>query len=284
MIIGTKRKQVINNIKNNLVHQRLNAKAELHDPVLNKEQSQKIIEKFWQNKQKLSHQFLNKIINSLLAIITPLLTKHDQICENDSLKYLSSAFISCNHYNQLDILPINKLARKYHRRLYFIVEDNNLMMYFPINLLVRNADSIPITNSPQYLGRILPLHLKKIFAKSNWILIYPEQELWFNYRKPRPLQHGVYYYAAKLQIPIISCFAEIQERPQTEWFHRDFHKTKIVLHVLPVIKSDPKLSIRENELRMCKLDYQQKVAAYEKAYHRKLTYHFEDEDIAGLKK
>lgn len=284
MIIARKRKQVVKQIKRNILRQKYNAKAELNDPILSEEEKNRIVNKFWQNKQKLNHHVLNLIINSLFNVITPLLTIHDEVAEENSIKNLPSAFVTFNHYNQLDVLPIKKLAMKHHKRLYFMVEDTNLKMHFPINLIIRNADSIPITNGLNYLGRSLPQHLKTIFDKQNWVLVYPEQELWFNYRKPRPLQRGAYYYAAKLNIPIISCFAEIRERSQSEWFHRDFYKTKIILHILPTIYPDPNLSVNENANRMCKIDYQQKVAAYEKVYHQKLNYDFSSQDIAGLKK
>lgn len=256
----------------------------MHDPVLTEKERDRIVQKFWQNKHKLTYHVLNIVINSLFGVITPLSTIHDEIDEKSSIQDLPAAFITCNHYNQLDVLPIKKLAMRHHKHLYFMVEATNLKMHFPINIIVRNADSIPLMSSLNYLGRCLPDHLKNIFRKQNWVLVYPEQELWFNYRKPRPLQRGAYYYAAKLQIPIISCFAEIRERPQSEWFHRDFYKTKIILHILPTIYPDPKLSVNENTTKMCKIDYQQKVAAYEKAYHQKLTYHFSPEDIAGFKK
>ncbi len=44
---------------------------------------------------------------------------------------------------------------------------------------------------------------------------------------------------------------------------------------------DPEKSVKENSREMMKKDYQQKVAAYELAYGRKLTYDFEADDIAG---
>ena len=48
---------------------------------------------------------------------------------------------------------------------------------------MRNIDSIPVTASIEYLGRDFPRHLERILIRNNWIVIYPEQELWQNYRK-----------------------------------------------------------------------------------------------------
>lgn len=69
---------------------------------------------------------------------------------------------------------------------------------------MRNIDSIPVTASFRYLRSELPKHLNKIFSKKNhWVVVYPEQELWLNYRKPCSLQKDPYYYAAKMNVPII---------------------------------------------------------------------------------
>ena len=63
--------------------------------------------------------------------------------------------------------------------------------------------------------------------------------------------------------------------------NNEFYKVKYVLHVLPPIYPDPKLSPKENSLIMMEKDYNQKKEAYEKAYGKKLDYTFEADDIAG---
>lgn len=112
-------------------------------------------------------------------------------------------------------------------------------------------------------------------------MIYPEQEMWFNYRKPRPVKRGAYYYAAKANVPIISCFTEIIDQPKPEKNNDEFYQTKYRLHVLPLIWPDSKLSVNENAKMMMEKDYAQKKAAYEAAYQKKLSYDFEPHDIAG---
>ena len=66
--------------------------------------------------------------------------------------------------------------------------------------------------------------------------------------------------------------------------HPEFNKTRWILHVLPTIYPNPKLSIAKNAQKMREIDYQQKKQAYEKAYHKKLNYKFTDWDIAGYNK
>ncbi|QLL67380.1 1-acyl-sn-glycerol-3-phosphate acyltransferase [Lactobacillus johnsonii] len=284
MIIGKNRRQVILNIKKSVKEKNFNAKVEPNDPILGKKERLNLVKNFWANHDKLFSRIINLIARGILNVGTPILTFNTKIDNSTSLKNLSSAIVTCNHYNQFDCLPLKRLAMKYHKRLYFVIEDTNLKLPSWIGFLMRNIDSIPVTASIEYLGRDFPRHLERILIRNNWIVIYPEQELWQNYRKPRPLQKGAYYYAAKMNVPIISCFVEIKDTKKREILHPEFNKTHWILHVLPTIYPNPKLSTSENAQKMQEIDYQQKKQAYEKAYHKKLNYKFTDWDIAGYNK
>ena len=285
MIIVKKRQEVIFNIKRCVKEKKFNAKVEPDDPVLSKKDCLKLVEKFWANHNSPFSKAINILARGILNVGTPLLTLNTKIDNPKSLGKISSAIITCNHYNQFDCLPLKRLAMKYHKRLYFVIEDTNLKLPNWIGFLMRNIDSIPVTASFRYLGRELPKYLNKFFSKKNhWVVVYPEQELWLNYRKPRPLQKGPYYYAAKMNVPIISCFVEIKDTNKQEKLHPEFNKTRWILHVLPTIYPDPKLSLAQNIEKMRKVDYLQKKAAYEKYYGKKLDYTFTDWEIAGYKK
>lgn len=88
-----------------------------------------------------------------------------------------------------------------------------------------------------------------------------------------------YYYASKFSVPVIPCFIEIQETKEKET--DDFYKVEYTLHVLDPIYPDEEKSVKENTTIMMQKDYEQKKQAYEKIYHKKLTYNFEYSDIAG---
>lgn len=75
--------------------------------------------------------------------------------------------------------------------------------------------------------------LTKSLKEKQLVLIYPEQEMWFNYRKPRPCKSGAYVFAARNKVPIISCFVEIREKEKLE--NGQFHQTQYILHVLDPI-------------------------------------------------
>ena len=282
MIFGFHRRQIINNIKKNVAKKQFDAKAELHDPVLNNKETNKIVSKYWQYTRTISYRLFNPLVRVVFNIASQILTERCSIDGIENLPDSPTAFITGNHYNQFDVLLIGKLALKKRQRLFIVVEASNLAMPHLIGWTVRNFDSLPIDHDFHYLSRIFPKKLAQVLSKPGWILIYPEEELWFNYRKPRPLKKGAYYYAAKFNQTIISTFTEIQATSKRELFQRDFYKTKKILHILPTIYPNPDLKIRENMQRMAEIDYRQKKAAYEKYYQRKLTTDFSYEDIAGF--
>ncbi|MDO4376373.1 MAG: 1-acyl-sn-glycerol-3-phosphate acyltransferase, partial [bacterium] len=55
-------------------------------------------------------------------------------------------------------------------------------------------------------------------------------------------------------------------------------------HVLKPIYQDANKTVKQNSKDMAETDYNQKKECYEKVYHKKLTYDFSYDDIAGLKK
>ena len=147
--------------------------------------------------------------------------------------------------------------------------------------LMNYVGTIPLVQSPSYIANEFPKHLSQALDQNNWVLIYPEQEMWWNYRKPRKLQRGAYYFAAKQNVPVISTFVEIKDLPKVEKKDANFYETKYIVHVLAPIYPDVSLSANENAHHMMEQDYKQKVAAYEKIYGKKLNYDFLDWDIAG---
>lgn len=120
------------------------------------------------------------------------------------------AIVTSNHFDQLDALTINCLAKKMHRNLSIVIEDTNLMLPGFFKYLMNYIGTIPLVNSANYIGNDFFDHLHTALDQEKWVLIYPEQEMWWNYRKPRKLQRGAYYFAAKQNVPIISIFVEIR--------------------------------------------------------------------------
>ena len=67
----------------------------------------------------------------------------------------------------------------------------------------------------------------EIIKEGGLVLIYPEQEMWFNYKKPREFRIGAYHYAAEFGVPIIPCFAEMIDTAKEERMDGDPNQMNI---------------------------------------------------------
>ena len=97
------------------------------------------------------------------------------------------------------------------------------------------------------------------------MLIYPEQAMWWNYRKPRPHKPGAYFYAAKNHVPVIPLFVTMTDQTgRTDG--AGFPKQAYTVHILPPIYPDPARSLRENERAMQEKNEQLCREVYERVY------------------
>ena len=180
-------------------------------------------------------------------------------------------------------MPIRYLIKKrYQKNLYIVIQDTNLAMPGFLGYLMNSLNTIPLLKSPNYMISTFKPTLKKILHENNYVLIYPEEEMWFNYRKIRPLKRGAYQYAAVLNVPVISCFTKIEDTDIPD--NDEFNKTLYELNVLGVLYPDKDVSPRTNSINMLNQDYSWKKTAYEKLYNEKLDYTFNVKDIAGWRK
>ena len=284
MSIGDNRKAVIENIKLCAESGEFHNKVELNDPVLTAEQSKKITENYIENRKQPAFKAKTALGVTLAKSAAKIVNKNTVITGLEKIpENLGGCLITSNHFSPLENTVIryltNTLGRK---RLGIISQTSNFAMTGIVGFLMNYADTIPISSEPHYLAKDFPAILKeRLIDKKDAVLLYPEQEMWFNYRKPRPPKNGAYFYAAKLNVPIVSCFVEIIDLNKDD--NSEFKKVKYVLHILDVLYPDKNKTVRENTDYLALTDYSLKKACYERVYGKKLTYRFEDGDIAGWK-
>lgn len=283
MIIGGDRAAVIENIRAAAEAGDFYKKAELNDPVLSKAEEAELTESYLLSRSTAAYRFKSFCARRIADTAMRLVNKSTVIIGAEKTEPLKSrgAIITSNHFSPFENTVIRKLVKEHMGgRLDIVSQAENFKMKGIIGFLMNYADTVPLSGEHRYMQRDFVGVLDSMLAKGDKILIYPEQEMWFNYRKPRPGKRGAYYYAARLSAPVISCFVEITdlEAPDTE----DFYKVKYTLHILDVLYPDKNKSVRENSIEMCEADNRLKKEAYEKIYGKKLDYAFEKSDIAGL--
>lgn len=282
MIIGKNKEQVIQNIQNCLAEGKQNSKVEVDDPELSVEEQTRIIRRFLRSRKKPKYCLCNIAARAIVDTASRNENRTTEYVGLENIKGIKSgAIVTSNHFNPLDNTAVRMAVKKTGRgRLYIISQTTNLAMKGWIGFLMRYTDIIPICSKDrEYMSNQFYGLICKMLRKKRWILIYPEQEMWFNYRKPRNPKRGAYFYAAKNNVPIISLFVEIQNLDEKET--DEFYKVKYIVHALPPIYPDPELSARDNSFRMMEKDFEQKKQAYEEAYGKPLDYTFEPDDIAG---
>lgn len=285
MIIGGSKKEVIKNIETNINNNELNKKVEVGDPNLTEEEITKYINKFYQNQKSPIYFIKNKIANKTVKKIAKEIYPNINIIGLEKLDYVdltNGAIITSNHFNPLDSYNIRKIVEeKLHKKLYIVVQDTNLAMPGALGFLFNNIEVIPLSKSPNYIIKKFMPELKKILSKGNFVLIYPEEEMWFNYKLPRPCKRGAYQFAHELDVPVISCFVKMTDTNITD--NNEFNIVKYDVFINKVIYPEKNESIKSDSRKMTEVDYETRKKAYEDAYNKELKYEFDIKDIAGWK-
>lgn len=285
MIIGGSKKEVIKNIETNINNNELNKKVEVGDPNLTEEEKTKYINKFYQNQKSPIYFIKNKIANKTVKKIAKEIYPNINIIGLEKLNYVdltNGAIITSNHFNPLDSYNIRKIVEeKLHKKLYIVVQDTNLAMPGALGFLFNNIEVIPLSKSPNYIIKKFMPELKKILSKGNFVLIYPEEEMWFNYKLPRPCKRGAYQFAHELDVPVISCFVKMTDTNTTD--NNEFNVVKYDVFINKVIYPEKNESIKSDSRKMAEVDYETRKKAYEDAYNKELKYEFDIKDIAGWK-
>ncbi len=281
LLITPGREAAIENIRLAAAQGRFNDKTEPFDPQWRAEDLKADILHYVAKLPSLGFKLKNVAAR---AIVDRWIRRYNDGNEIEGMEQLEAvsgpAFVTGNHFNPFDNGLHRVLTRRAGRgRLWAVSQGTNFVMPGINGFVLRNIDVIPLIPDPSYLGGTFRTLLQRRLDQGRFILIYPEQEMWFNYRKPRPGKRGAFLFAAQTGVPVIPTFTELQALPSLVAPH--FHDVRMILHVLPPIWADPAKTDRQNSLDMCQADFQAKVSCFERCYGRPLSYEFTPWDIAG---
>ena len=100
--------------------------------------------------------------------------------------------------------------------------------------------------------------------EGNFVLFYPEQSMWWNYRKPKPLKKGAYTFAVNNQVPVLPCFITMQDSNLLD--QDGFPIQEYTIHISKPIYPDASLKHSENVESMRRANYEVWKEIYEKTY------------------
>ena len=183
----------------------------------------------------------------------------------------SGAIITANHFSPFDSVPIHLAVKKYARKkkLFKIIREGNYTMPGLYGFFLRNCNTLPLATNPTVL-RDFCKSVGILLSKGHFILIYPEQSMWWNYRKPKPLKQGAFIFASKNNVPVIPTFITMRDTDQTD--DNGAFIQAYTLHILNPIYPDESLTQQENVAYMQKENERQCKEVYERVYGEPLTY------------
>ena len=283
LLVTPGREQAIENIRRAAQEGRFNDKTEPFDPQISPQALKAdilgYVSRLDSPVQKLKTAVARAVVRSWVRKWSEPVNEITGI--RNLLTVQGPAFLTSNHFNPFDNGVHRTLSSLTGRdRLVAISQGTNFVMPGLNGFILRNIDVIPLIQDPSYMNGAFRTLMQRNLDRNRFLLIYPAQEMWFNYRKPRPGKRGAFLFAAEYGVPVVPTFVEMVDLPEV--VAPGFHDVKLILHVLPPIFPDPERSARENSFIMCQADYDAKVRCYEQCYGRPLTYEFSKEDIAGL--
>lgn len=231
-------------------------------------------------KRKTAYMIANKFVDGLIRDEKLVIKK---IYGMERLNEISTgAILTCNHFNPFDCFTVERIFQrsKHYRkkRLFKVIREGNYTNFPGLyGYLFRNCDTLPLSSNKKAMYNFLRA-VDTILQRGDFILIYPEQSLWWNYRKPKPLKSGAFKFAVKNHVPVIPIFIcmEDSDRIGPDGFPVQEYTVFINEPIYPKVE----LSEREQESDMRERNYELWKKIYEDFYGIPLMYTtegFEDE-------
>lgn len=163
-----------------------------------------------------------------------------RVVGKERMKGIRSAILTCNHINKFDCLAIQHAMMP--RRTYVVgAEFNNVKGFF--GEMMRVGGMLPLSNKLSAQKNFMKA-VSHYLKKKCFVLIYPEQAMWWMYEKPRPMKDGAFVLAMKNSVPIVPMF--ITFRHTGVFDANGIEQKDITLNIMDPIYPREDLSYREN--------------------------------------
>ncbi len=166
-----------------------------------------------------------------------------------------------NHFNYLDTLAVREAVG--HFRSYHTMGPQNNKGGFG-GWVMRNGGMLPLSADREAM-RNFNAEVGRLLEGGKIVHFYPEQALWTNYQKPRPMKDGAFHYAVKHGVPVLPIFVTFRRTGRG-------HARGMRIHILPAVFADETLPRRERIAAMKERAEREWRECYEEAYKTPLCY------------
>ena len=231
-------------------------------------------------KEKRTNRIKSKIAYTMGEVFVNDLLKENKLIIKDvkgmeNLKNLQTgAIITCNHFNPFDSLAIEKVFRlsKQHKnkKLFKVIREGNYTNFPGLyGFFFRNCDTLPLSSSKETMVEFMRA-VDTILQRNDFILVFPEQSMWWNYKKPKPLKKGAFKMAARNKVPVLPIFITMED---SENIGEDgFPIQEYTINISKPIYPDKNLTEGENYIQMKDKNFEIWKNIYEDFYKMPLEY------------
>lgn len=217
---------------------------------------------------KMGRKFFEKMIKDGAVVIDGMKGE-----ENLAVLKKTGAVISCNHFgipdNYILYHCIQKSLKK--KRLYKVIREGNYTG-FPglFGFLFRNCNTLPLSSNRRTMMNFMSA-ADTLLKRGEAVLIYPEQGMWWNYRKPRPFKIGAFKIAVRAGVPVLPAFVTMKD-DETKLDEHNYPLQHYTLHIMPPVYADACLNEKQAAEKMRQDTFALYKAKYEEVYGVPLAY------------
>ncbi|MBR2744585.1 MAG: 1-acyl-sn-glycerol-3-phosphate acyltransferase [Clostridia bacterium] len=223
-------------------------------------------------KSKVTTKYGEHLVKNLIKE-KKLIIKAVEGIENMQ-KVQSGAILTCNHFNPYDCFTMELMFRKSgqnkNKKIFKIIREGNYTNFPGLyGFFFRNCDTLPLGSTKKAMSCLINA-VDTILKRGDFVLIYPEQSMWWNYKQPKPLKNGSFNFAAKSNVPVIPSFITFED---SDVIGEDGSPVQeYTVHIGEPIYPNSELSAKENMKMIRDKNYAFWKDTYEKAYGKKLEY------------
>ena len=210
--------------------------------------------------------FLNLIKKDVMVI--------DGVTGEEYLSVLQKgAVVTCNHFSAFDNYIVFHCIRKAlpKKYLYKIIREGNYTNFPGLyGFFFRHCNTLPLSSNRRTMINFMSSG-NELLMRGESVLIYPEQEMWWNYKKPRPYKVGGFKIAYRAGVPVLPTFITMQDDP-ARLDGDGYPVQRHTLHILPPVYPDVSLGEKQGAEKMKNEAYEACVKKYEEVYQKKLSY------------
>ena len=229
--------------------------------------NEKLISKI---KNKIANRAGTKFFDKMIANRQLIIKEVKGIENYTAVK--GGKLVTCNHFSPCDNYAVWVTLRDYMggKMLYKVIREGNYTNPpKPFGLFMRHCNTLPLSSQMSTMKKFSKA-IKTLLGRGETILIYPEQSMWWNYRKPKPMQDGAFALAVRNNTPIVPIFITMTDSDVIDG--DGFPVQEYTMNILPAIYPDPDLPSNERKDKMKRENYEAWVKVYEEFYGKPLVY------------